>query len=173
MNHSIKASWLAVGIVSLSGLMTGIAHAASRTSADEAAIRAHLTSWEKAYSAGDAKAVTALYADDAQLLPPGAASVRGRAAIQEFWANEIAGAKAGGVGFAFNPKAEIGISGDMAWESATYNISIQGAVVETGKTLSVLRKKDGKWFYIRDIWNADTPPAPAAPPAPPAPAPKK
>jgi hypothetical protein len=33
------------------------------------------------------------------------------------------------------------------------------AVVETGKFLSVSRKKDGKWLYIRDTWNADAPPA--------------
>jgi len=46
----------------------------------------------------------------------------------------------------------------------------KGAVVETGKFLSVAPKKDGKWLYIRDTWNADAPPglaqAPAAPPAP-------
>ena len=54
---------------------------------------------------------------------------------------------------------------------------VKGAVVETGKFLSVSRKKYGKWLYIRDTWNADAPPAPPAPtPAaapPPPPAPKK
>jgi hypothetical protein len=51
---------------------------------------------------------------------------------------------------------------------------VKGAVVETGKFLSVSRKKDGKWLYIRDTWNSDAPPAPAAAPAPAAPpAPKK
>jgi hypothetical protein len=44
--------------------------------------------------------------------------------------------------------------------------------VDTGKSLSVARKRDGKWLMIRDTWNSDRPPAPppaapaAAPPAP-------
>jgi len=57
----------------------------------------------------------------------------------------------------------------MGWESGTYKVTVKGAVVETGKFLSVSRKKDGKWQYIRDTWNADAPiaaPAPAAPAAP-------
>jgi uncharacterized protein (TIGR02246 family) len=173
MNRSNKAAWLAVGIVSFLGLMTGLAHAASPTSADEAALRAQPTNWGKAYNAGDAKAVAALYADDGQMLPPGAPGVRGRAAIQEFLAKELAGSKDAGVVISFNPVTDVGVSGDMGWQSATYKVTIKGDVVETGKSLSVSRKKDGKWYYVRDIWNADTPPVPAAPPAPPAPAPKK
>jgi hypothetical protein len=53
-----------------------------------------------------------------------------------------------------------------------YKVTVKGAVVETGKFLSVSRKKDGRWLYIRDTWNADAPPAPAQAPAAP-PAPKK
>ena len=56
MNRSRKMSWLALAIVALVGSMAGFAHAAS-ASADEAAIRAQATSWEKAYNGGDAKAV--------------------------------------------------------------------------------------------------------------------
>jgi hypothetical protein len=51
----------------------------------------------------------------------------------------------------------------MGWESGTYTATVKGAVVETGKFLSVSRKKNGKWLYLRDTWNADA--APAAPPA--------
>jgi len=41
-------------------------------------------------------------------------------------------------------------SGNMGWESGTYKVTVKGAVVETGKFLSVSRKKDGKWHYVRD-----------------------
>ena len=71
MNRSKRVSRLAIGIVALVGSMAGLAHAASPASADEAAIRAQTTSWEKAYNGGDAKAVAALYTEDALLLPPG------------------------------------------------------------------------------------------------------
>jgi hypothetical protein len=61
-------------------------------------------------------------------------------------------------------------SGNMGWESGTYKVTVKGAVVETGKFLSVSRKKDGKWHYVRDTRNADAPvaataPAPTAQPA--------
>jgi hypothetical protein len=28
-------------------------------------------------------------------------------------------------------------------------------VIDTGKYLSVSKKKDGEWLYIRDTWNSD------------------
>ena len=172
MIRSKKMSWLAVGIVALAGSMAGLAHAAS---GDEVAIRAQTTSWEKAYNGGDAKAVAALYAEDALLLPPGAPGVSGRTAILAFLTKDIAGSKSAGAVFVINPKTDVGVSGNMGWESGTYKVTVKGAVVETGKFLSVSRKKDGKWLYIRDTWNADAPPAPPAPATAPAttPAPKK
>jgi len=44
-----------------------------------------------------------------------------------------------------------------------------GKVIDTGKYLSVSKKKDGKWLYARDTWNSDGPP----PSTEPARAPKK
>jgi uncharacterized protein (TIGR02246 family) len=168
MVRSKNMSWLAAGIVALVGSMAGLAHSASPATADEAAIRAQTASWEKAYNGGDAKAVAAQYAEDALLLPPGAPAVSGRAAILEYFTKDIAGSKAAGVVFVITPKTDVGVSGDMGWESGTYKATAKGAVVETGKFLSVSRKKDGKWLYIRDTWNADAPPAPPTPVAPPA-----
>jgi len=172
MNCSKRMSRLAVGIVALVGSMTGLAYAASPASADEAAIRAQTTSWGKAYNGGDAKGVAALYAEDALLLPPGASGVSGRAAILQYFTKDIADSKAAGAVFALDPKTDVGVSGNMGWESGMYKVTVKGAIVETGKFLSVSRKKDGKWLYIRDTWNADAPPAPPQAPAAP-PAPKK
>ena len=167
MIRSRNMFWLAVGSVALVGTMVGFAHAASPASTDEAAIRAQTASWEKAYNGGNAKAVAAQYAEDALLLPPGASGVSGRAAILAFFTKDIAGSKAAGAVFVITPKTDVGVSGDMGWESGTYKVTVKGAVVETGKFLSVSRKKDGKWLYIRDTWNTDEPPALPAPPAPP------
>jgi uncharacterized protein (TIGR02246 family) len=154
-----KILWLAAGIVAFAG----IAHAASAP--DEAGIRAQTTSWVKAYNAGDAAAVASLYADDALLLPPGAPGVKGRPAILAFFTKDIAGSKAAGVVFNVDPKTDVGVSGAMGWESGTYTVTVKGAVVESGKFLSVSRKKDGKWLYLRDTWNADAAPVPAPAPA--------
>jgi uncharacterized protein (TIGR02246 family) len=183
MIRSETTYWLAAGLVSLVCSLAGDAVAAPPAAgADEAAIRAQSKDWEKAFNAGDAKAVAALYAEDALLLPPGSPGARGRAAIQAFFTKDLAEAKAAGVVFALNPKTDVGVSGDMGWESGTYSATVKGAVVESGKFLSVSRKKNGKWLYLRDTWNADAAPAPppaaaqapAAPSAPPAaPAAKK
>lgn len=175
MNRPRKISWLAVGIVALVGTMASFANATSSANADEAAIRAQSTSWERAYNGGDAKAVAVLYAEDALLLPPGASGVSGRAAILEFFTKDVAGSKAAGAVFALNPKTDVGVSGNMGWESGTYKVTVKGAVVETGKFLSVSRKKNGQWLYLRDTWNADAPPTPSTPAQPPTipPAPKK
>jgi len=159
--------WYAAGFLALAGTPASAAQAAGR---DEAAIRAQTTSWVKAYNGGDAAAIAALYADDAMLMPPGAQSATGKAAILAFATKDIASSKAAGAIFAVNPKTDVGVSGNMGWESGTYTVTVKGAVVETGKFLSVSRKKDGKWLYIRDTWNADAAPAPPAPPAAVAPA---
>jgi ketosteroid isomerase-like protein len=54
------------------------------------------------------------------------------------------------------------MSGDIAWQTGTFTVTdASGAQIDSGKFLSVLRKKDGKWSLIRDAWNSDTPPAPA------------
>jgi uncharacterized protein (TIGR02246 family) len=168
MVRSKDTSWLAVGVVALVGSMVGVTHAASPASADETAIRAQTASWQKAYNGGDAKGVAAQYADNALLLPPGAPGVSGRAAILEFFTKDIAGSKAAGAVIVVNLKTDVGVSGNTGWESGTYKVTVKGAVVETGKFLSVSRKKDGKWTYIRDTWNADAPPGPPTSPSPPA-----
>lgn len=166
MVGSNRMAWVAAA-ASLLMATAGIAQAAS---ADEAAIRAQAAAWEKAYNAGDAKGVAAQYAEDAMLMPPGAAAVKGRAAIQDYFTKDVASSKAAGAVFVLDPKTDVGVSGNMGWESGVYKVTVKGAVVETGKFLSVSRKKDGKWLYIRDTWNADAPPAPAAAAAPAAPA---
>jgi hypothetical protein len=42
-----------------------------------------------------------------------------------------------------------------------------GATIDSGSYLSVHRRTNGAWPYIRDIWNSDRAPA-APPPAAPA-----
>ena len=149
--------WLTAALAAIAGVSQG---ALAAPTADEAAIRAQSVSWAKAYNGGDAVAVAAQYADDAILLPPGAPAVRGRPAILAFFTKDVAESKAAGVVFNLNPKTDVGVSGNMGWESGTYTATVKGAVVESGKFLSVSRKKDGKWQYLRDTWNADAPPAP-------------
>jgi uncharacterized protein (TIGR02246 family) len=174
VNESNPRSRRSVWILAASLVLALAALPSHAATPDETAIRAQTLAWEKAYNGGDAKGVAAQYADDSLLLPPGAAGVSGKPAILTYFMQSIAESKAAGAVFVINPKTDVGVSGDIGWESGVYKVTVKGAVVETGKFLSVSRKKDGKWLYLRDTWNADAPvaAAPAAVQAP-APAPKK
>jgi uncharacterized protein (TIGR02246 family) len=129
--------------------------------ADGTAIRAAQDAWYKAYNAGDGAAVAALYAEDAVLSPPNKPAAHGGAAIREYYLANAPAALAAGVTAAEGATSDVGVSGDVAWQSGTYTITNKaGTTVETGKTLTVFQRKDGKWVMLRDTWNSD-----AAPPA--------
>ena len=120
--------------------------------------------WVKAYNAGDAKAISGLYAEHAVLLPPGAPASNGNAAIHAYLAKDMAESAKAGVAFSIGAESDVGTSGDLGWESGTYAVKAKsGASVEIGKYLTVFKKSGGKWLIIRDTWNSDAPPAPAMP----------
>jgi uncharacterized protein (TIGR02246 family) len=131
------------------------------TAAEEAKMRADLARWFDDYNKGNADAVAAQYAEDGTLMPPNAPASTGRAAIKTFLTADTANTKAGGLMLKNNGVNGIGISGDLAWMSGTFSIvDAKGTAVDTGKYLSVHRKTNGAWLYIRDIWNTNNPPPP-------------
>jgi ketosteroid isomerase-like protein len=135
---------------------------AADSGADVAAVESAAAGWERAYNDKDADAVAAIYAQDAQLLPDGAPAVKGRAAIREHYANEIATAWA---------KISVisdanGAAGDWAWRSGRW--SVETAPPVSGKYLQVWHRTAEGWRLHRDISNSDAPPE-APPPAPEAP----
>jgi ketosteroid isomerase-like protein len=126
-------------------------------------IRAQTEGWIKSYNAGNVDAIVPLYAEDAVVMPPGVPAMRGRAAIKEGLAKDIAGAQGAGVAIVLGDGDSFGSSGNSAWHSGSYTVKNKaGAVVDSGNYLEVLRKAGGKWVIVRDIWNSDRPPAPAA-----------
>jgi uncharacterized protein (TIGR02246 family) len=137
------------------------AWAADKT-ADVAAIHAVDQAWLKAYTAGDADAVSKLYDEQAVLLPPGHPAVKGRAAIKDFFTRDIAETAKAGVAMTFGDKPDGGANGDLGWASGTFIAKDKGGkTVASGKYMSVSRKVNGKWLYWRDTWNSsDAPPKP-------------
>ena len=144
------------------------APAAVDTSADEAGLKAATNAWFEAYNAGDVEKVAALYAEDAVLMPPHAPVAKGKAAIRAFITSDTAGAKAAGVKLV-NAGSTVGVVGETGWESGSYTAQdASGATVDSGSYMSVSRKVNGQWLYVRDTYNSDRPlppPAPAAPAA--------
>jgi uncharacterized protein (TIGR02246 family) len=127
---------------------------------DEAAIRAVDAEWSKGATAGDGKAVAALYADDATLLPPGEPTKQGEAA-KKYWADYF-NAYAGPTELS---TSAVEARGDLAVAVGTYSMTMTekkaGAKplpTEKGKYVEVLKKQpDGSWKLIYDIWNLNAP----------------
>ena len=133
------------------------------TAADEAALKAVTAAWLNAYNAGDVEKIVAMYAEDGVLMPPHAGVATGHTAIRAFLTADTAGAKAAGVKLVPGA-ATAGVAGDTGWESGSYTTTdSSGATVDSGSYLSVSRRSNGKWLYVRDTYNSDRPvPAPAS-----------
>ena len=127
---------------------------AVNSAVDEAALRAADQAFEHAFYSGDIDTIVALYAEDAVLQPANAPAARGREAIRKYFVASIAKVKPGEsetIG-----DSAVGVSGDLGWSSGTVKDTGPGGVDEgSGKFLSVSRKVNGKWLYIRDTWNRD------------------
>jgi len=129
---------------------------------DIAAIRATDSAFATAMGAGDAAGAAAIYLPDAHLLPPDAAPVEGRAAIQQFIAGFL-----GAYHVTISVSAdEIEGRGDLAYARGHYTMEgtpkAAGAppLREEGKFLEVLRRQpDGTWRYAIDMWGPNAPPA--------------
>ena len=146
----------------------GVQWADADPTADVAAIHAVDDVWVKSFNSRDVDTMAAQYDEHAVLFPPGAPPAHGQAAIRAFFASMMPEATKDGLEFALGAKPAGGAHGDLGWSSGTYTLKDKtGHVIETGKYLSVSRKKDGKWLYIRDTWNSDGPPASKESAAPP------
>jgi uncharacterized protein (TIGR02246 family) len=128
---------------------------------DEAAIRAVDAEWARAATAGDGKALTALYSSDATLLPPGEAIVKGEAVAKynNTMLNDFSGPTE------LTTTAVEG-RGDLAYAVGIYRATLTpkkaGAKplpTDVGKYLEVLKKQaDGSWKIVYDMWNPDASP---------------
>ncbi len=115
--------------------------------------------WVERYELHDAAGLAALYTEDAQLLPPDAEIVSGRAAIQEFFARENPPGSAG-IEIA---TIETRVFGDYAYRQGTVRFQgPDGEAVSAGKFIGLWKKADGEWRIYRDIWNTNAPSPPAA-----------
>jgi len=128
---------------------------------DKAALRAADETVARAHSKGDLETLVALYAEDAVLLPADEPELKGRDAIRKYIAAELAEWKPGDSSIIV--ESTQGVSGNVGWSSGRTKFTEADGKTYAGKFLSVSRKVNGKWLYIRDTWNDDGPTAVAAP----------
>ena len=109
--------------------------------------------WQKAYNAGDAAALTALYTKDAKVMAPGAEAASGTKAIQALFEADLAQK----VKNTLTLEDVVGF-GEYALETGKYvATSADGKHVDHGSFMTLLKKVDGGWKIHRDTWNSSMP----------------
>jgi uncharacterized protein (TIGR02246 family) len=106
--------------------------------------------WQKAYNAGDAAGVAALYSKDARLMAPGADPASGTSAIQALFVEDLKqGAKN------TLTTEDVTGSGDYALETGKWvATSPDGKHLDHGQYVTFYKKAAGGWKIYRDIWNS-------------------
>jgi uncharacterized protein (TIGR02246 family) len=125
-----------------------------------------------AFNAKDAAKVASFYADDAVVMPPNQALVKGRANIEAYFKQEF---QQGVTNLQLRPM-ESAIAGAQAFEAGTSTVTVKSggssmaltgvggsgaAVTDNGKYLTVFKRVGGDWKIAYDIFNSDQPPPPA------------
>jgi ketosteroid isomerase-like protein len=114
--------------------------------------------WAKAAAAKDVEQTIAFYSDDAIVFPPNAASAATKEAIRNGWKEMFASP---GFIITWQPtRVQVGKSGQMAWVSGTYELTMSEAsgkpINDRGKYLEVWEKQtDGNWKCAADMWNSN------------------
>lgn len=105
-----------------------------------------LRDYERAWRAGDAAALAALFTPDGFVLQPGRAPVRGRAAIQAAYQGQGGGAlRLWALGF--------GADGIAGYIVGAYGYG-EGLTDQGKFTLTLRRAPDGRWLIFSDMDNA-------------------
>src|SRR5688500_10816180 len=121
----------------------------------------------KASLAADAKAIAALYTEDAVEMPPNQSMGKGRAAIEQYYTKQMGGSDKQ-QSFALT-KIESNATGDIGYEVGTYRQTLtdgQHPINDAGKYTIVLKRTAGAWRVAYAIYNSDTQPTAMQTPAP-------
>jgi uncharacterized protein (TIGR02246 family) len=107
--------------------------------------------WVTAFNKGDAKALAAMYAPDAYVLPAGAEMVKGHKAIEKFWGGAVK--QLGDVKLTTVDVQSLGPGAAREVGTVSFKTKAQPPEQMAGKYVVVWRKMGGQWQIAADIWN--------------------
>ncbi len=129
---------------------------------DAASVREAILAKDKVFAdamvAGDAEAITQLYAADAVILAPGQPRGEGTDAIRASWSTALEGGPMA-TSTLDSDLITVSAAGDYAYAVGSYTDS--GTAPDgsewsdQGKYLTVWKSVDGDWKIAADIWNSD------------------
>ena len=144
---------IALGLVALA-LTLPLPALAQEGSGLRAQIEKQSQAWEKAYNAGDAAALAALYSKDAKLMPPNAKPASGKSAIQAAFEADVKQQVKNTLTL-----TDVVGSGDYAAETGDWVVtSADGKHLDHGSYVTLYKKEGGGWKIYRDIWNSSMSP---------------
>ena len=134
-------------IASFTGAISNAAQQQNIRSAIEAGNQKFIQAFQK----GDSAAVAALYAANAQVLPPNGEIASGDEPIQKFWQ----GVMDSGIKAAQLETLEVEAFDDTAYEVGKYTLTGEGGkIMDRGKYIVIWKRVNGEWKLYRDIWNS-------------------
>jgi ketosteroid isomerase-like protein len=141
---AVTAAFLIVG--------TGLTACGSPPAANKAAADEVTGAWTKAFDSGDAKALAALYTDDARSSPPESGRISGRDGIEAYWRDDIG---TGGVATKLIPADSVE-QGDLLHIEGSYEVSAKGgAALAKGQYQQLWTRAGGQWKVQHEIWRLD------------------
>ncbi|MGH9314933.1 MAG: YybH family protein [Vicinamibacterales bacterium] len=132
---------------------------ASQTKTDSGLMK-RANEFSAAVKAKDAAKVASLYTEEAVIMPPNEAMVKGRQNIQAFMQRQFDG----GVQEVTFSHLESATSGATGYAAGTYFLSFKSkdgqAGTDNGKYMEIWKRVGGEWKIAYDIFNSDKPPMP-------------
>jgi uncharacterized protein (TIGR02246 family) len=128
------------------------------TTAEAARLMETSREWSRVASTGNLDAMLAFWADDAVIMVPGEASLRGKQAIRAYLERS---ARVPGFRISWEPlEAKIAASGDMGYLIARTQVTMNDPsgqpVTQTMKALTVWQKQsNGSWKNVVDMTNPE------------------
>lgn len=132
------------------------------TAAARTAIEAQNARYGAYMAAGQADSVAALHAENAEILPPNAPAVNGRANIATYMAEGLA---QGTFALTLTSQSVMADAAD-AFERGSYTFAFtpgpnapkgMTAMADTGKYIAHWHNDGGTWLIAHSIWNSDLP----------------
>ena len=131
--------------------------------ADEKAVRDADAEWSRVAGAKDLDKTVAFYADDAMVLPPNEPMVTSKDGIRNLWKGFLDSLQ--NISWK-TTRVEVAKSGDMAFLTGTYEMTMKEGTKDHGKYCEVWEKKGSTWKVGIDMFSSDLPAQPASSPAP-------
>src|SRR5213078_1174031 len=125
--------------------------------AEEKAVGDAVDQFAKVEASKGLDKTVAFYADDAVIMPPNQAAVTTKDGIRNLWKGFLDGLQ--GISWK-TTRVEVAKSGDMAFLTGTYEMTMKDGTKDHGKYCEVWEKKGSTWKVGTDMFSSDLPAQP-------------